>query len=147
MRKFLKRFALLVVSRALPVPLNLTLDLHYEAVEKSIDFVKAVPNSFKSPTVWSEDLQAHKSKKTQSSGALSHHDQLSLPRLPIYNIIISPAPGSPRRKHLRGLYKSPTEILGIIDWEPTELAPLYHQARQPQASGLRCPPTSRPRKA
>ncbi|EEH35874.2 phosphotransferase enzyme family protein [Paracoccidioides lutzii Pb01] len=27
--------------------------------------------------------------------------------------------------------KSPTEIVGIIDWQSTELAPLFHHARQP----------------
>ncbi|KAL5331675.1 hypothetical protein ACEPPN_001210 [Leptodophora sp. 'Broadleaf-Isolate-01'] len=35
---------------------------------------------------------------------------------------------------------NPTEIVGLIDWQSTELAPLYHHARQPQILDYNGPP-------
>lgn len=38
-------------------------------------------------------------------------------------------------------HKNPTEVVGIIDWQSTELAPLFHHARQPYFLDYDGPPT------
>jgi hypothetical protein len=88
------------------------------------------------------NLPTDESKKTSGLALLSPVDQVPPPVLPI-DQAISSAHLWHGDLHFANIFvnpSQPTEVVGLIDWQSTDLSPLYFQARQPQILDYDGPP-------